>query len=131
MTAEVGTAPFLNFESQYESTYGVDRVGVKNAPAQPVTQPPEFAMYSSDFVHVLVAAVSRARSIEPAKVLAALNQVTTQGANGDERGFNQHSHEGVVDDDVYFARFKDMTYSPVPDDPLSATLPPIPQTGSG
>ena len=31
MTAEVGTAPFLNFESQYESTYGVDRVGVKNA----------------------------------------------------------------------------------------------------
>ncbi len=131
MTAEVGTAPFLNFESQYESTYGVDRVGVKNAAGEPVTQPPEFAMYSSDFVHVLVAAVSRAHSIEPSKVLAALNQVTTQGANGDERGFNQHSHEGVVDDDVYFARFKDMTYSPVPDDPLSATLPPIPQTGSG
>jgi hypothetical protein len=37
----------------------------------------------------------------------------------------------VVDDDVYFARFKDMTYSPVADDPLSATLPPIPQTGTG
>ena len=59
---------------------------------------------------------------------AALNQVTTQGANGDERGFNEHSHEGVVDDDVYFARFHDMTYAPVTDDPLSATLPLITQT---
>jgi hypothetical protein len=35
-----------------------------------------------------------------------------------------------VDDDVYFARFHDMTYSPVQDDPLSATLPLIPQTRS-
>ena len=131
MTAEIGTAPFLNFESQYESTYGVDRVGVKNAAGEPVSQPPEFAMYSYDFVHVLVAAVTRASSVEPAKVLAALNQVTTEGANGDERGFNQHSHEGVVDDDVYFARFKDMTFSPVTDDALSSTLPAIPQTGKG
>jgi branched-chain amino acid transport system substrate-binding protein len=131
MTAEIGTAPFLNFESQYESIYGVDRVGVKNAVGEPVSQPPEFAMYSYDFVHVLVAAVTRASSVEPAKVLAALNQVTTEGANGDERGFNQHSHEGVVDDDVYFARFKDMTFSPVTDDALSSTLPAIPQTGKG
>jgi branched-chain amino acid transport system substrate-binding protein len=131
MTAEIGTAPFLNFQSQYESTYGVDRVGVKNSSGEPVFQPPEFAMYSYDFVHVLVAAVSKANSVDPGKVLAALNEVTTQGANGDERGFNEHSHEGVVDDDVYFARFKDMTFSPVPDDALSATLPPIPQTGSG
>ena len=46
----------------------------------------------------------------------------------DERGFNQVNHEGVVDDDVYFARFRDMTYQPVQDDPLSATLPLIPQT---
>jgi branched-chain amino acid transport system substrate-binding protein len=131
MTAEVGTAPFLNFQSQYESTYGVDRVGVTNSDGEPVFQPPEFAMYSYDFIHVLVAAVTRANSVEPAKVLAALNQVTTQGANGDERGFNEHSHEGVVDDDVYFARFENMTFRPVPDDPLSSTLPPIPQTGSG
>jgi ABC-type branched-subunit amino acid transport system substrate-binding protein len=131
MTAEVGPAPFLNFQSQYESTYGVDRVGVKNASGQPVFQPPEFAMYSSDFVHVLVAAITKAGSVEPEKILRALNEVTTQGANGDERGFNEHSHEGVVDDDVYFARFKDMVYSPVHDDPLSATLPAIPQTSAG
>jgi branched-chain amino acid transport system substrate-binding protein len=131
MTAEVGTGPFLNFQSQYESTYGIDRVGVKSSDGEPVFQPPEFAMYSYDFVHVLVAAVTRASSVDSAKVLESLNQVTTQGANGDERGFNEHNHEGVVDDDVYFARFHDMTYAPVRDDPLSATLPPIPQTRTG
>ena len=84
-------------------------------------------MYAYDFVHVLTAAIIRAASTDPEKITAALNQVTTQGANGDERGFNEHNHEGVVDDDVYFARFHDMTYRPVPDDPLSSTLPPIPQ----
>jgi branched-chain amino acid transport system substrate-binding protein len=128
MTAEVGTAPFLSFQSQYDSTYGADKVGVKTSRRQPVLQPPEFAMYAYDFVHVLTAAIIRAASTDPEKITAALNQVTTQGANGDERGFNEHNHEGVVDDDVYFARFHDMTYSPVLDDPLSSTLPPIPQT---
>jgi branched-chain amino acid transport system substrate-binding protein len=128
MTAEVGTAPFESFQSQYESTYGADKVGVKNAEVQTVAQPPEFAMYAYDFVHVLTAAIIRAASTDPKKITAALNQVTTQGANGDERGFNEHNHEGVVDDDVYFARFRDMTYRPVSDDPLSSTLPPIPQT---
>jgi hypothetical protein len=54
--------------------------------------------------------------------------VTVQGANGDSRSFSSSSHEGVVDDDVYFARFSDLTYAPVKDDPLSATLPAIPQT---
>ena len=128
LTAEVGTGPFVNFQSQYESTYGADKVGVKNSEGQAVVQPPEFAMYSYDFIHVLVAAIAQAASVDPQKVTAALNQVTSQGANGDERGFNEHSHEGVVDDDVYFARFHDMTYQPVPDDPLSSTLPLIPQT---
>ena len=128
LTAEVGTGPFVNFQSQYESTYGADQVGVKNAQGEAVVQPPEFAMYSYDFVHVLLAAITHAGSIEPGKITSALNQVTAQGANGDERGFNEHSHEGVVDDDVYFARFRDMTYQPVQDDPLSATLPVIPQT---
>jgi branched-chain amino acid transport system substrate-binding protein len=129
MTAEVGTAPFESFQSQYESTYGADKVGVKSSEGEPVVQPPEFAMYAYDFAHVLTAAIIRAASTDPEKITAALNQVTTQGANGDERGFNEHNHEGVVDDDVYFARFHDMTFAPVPDDPLSSTLPVIPQTG--
>ena len=127
LTAGVGTGPFVNFQSQYESTYGADQVGVKNAQGEAVVQPPEFAMYSYDFAHVLVAALTRAGSLDSKKVLAALNQVTTQGANGDERGFNEHNHEGVVDDDVYFARFEDMTFAPVADDPLSSTLPEIDQ----
>jgi len=128
LTAEVGTTPFENFEAQYESAYGVDKVGVKTSAGQPVVEPPEFAMYSYDCVNLLAAALTRAGSTDPRKVQAALNQVTTIGANGDERGFNQHNHEGVVDDDVYFARFHDMTYAPVKDDPLSSTLPAIPQT---
>jgi ABC-type branched-subunit amino acid transport system substrate-binding protein len=131
MTAEAGTAPFMSFQSQYESTYGADRVGVKMSAGAAVVQPPELAMYPYDFVHVLVAAVTRANSAERDKVLPALSQVTTEGANGDERGFNEHSHEGVVDDDVYFARFHDMTFAPVKDDPLSATLPAIPQLSTG
>jgi len=128
LTAEVGSGPFINFQSQYEATYGADQVGVENSQGQAVVAPPEFATYSYDFARVLVAAIAHAGSAEPAKITAALNQVTTQGANGDERGFNEHNHEGVVDDDVYFARFHDMTYAPVQDDPLSATLPVIPQT---
>ena len=35
-----------------------------------------------------------------------MNQVSVPGANGDQRGFNENNHEGVVDDDVYFARFQ-------------------------
>ncbi len=38
------------------------------------------------------------------------------------------AEEVTVDDDVYFARFRDMTYAPVKNDPLSATLPTILQT---
>jgi hypothetical protein len=62
------------------------------------------------------------------KILAALEEVSVNGANGDHRGVPKRNHDGVVDDDVYFARFEDMTYRPVKDDPLSATLPVIEQT---
>ena len=54
--------------------------------------------------------------------------MSARGANGDERGFNEHNHDGVIDDDVFLARFEDMTFKPVKDDPLSATLPAIQQT---
>ena len=128
LTAEVGTAPFQSFEQKVEQAYGVDLVGVKTRAGAAVVEPPETAMYAYDFVNLVAAAILRASSTEPARITEALNEVTTQGANGDERGFNRHNHEGVVDDDVYFARFRDMTYAPVRDDPLSKTLPPIPQT---
>lgn len=127
LTAEVGTGPFLTFEQKYESSFGVDRVGVKSG-GRPVIAPPESAMYAYDFVNLVAAALLKAGSTDPAKVTAALNEVTTEGANGDQRAFNRNNHEGVVDDDIYFARFRDMIYVPVKDDPLSATLPTLPQT---
>ncbi len=129
LTAEIGTAPFERFEQKLEAAYGVDLVGVRTSAGKQVIQPPETPMYAYDFVNLVAAAIARAQSIDPAKVTTALEQVSVEGANGDSRGFNERNHEGVVDDDVYFARFHDMTYSPVRDDPLSSTLPPVPQTG--
>jgi branched-chain amino acid transport system substrate-binding protein len=128
LTAEIGTAPFLTFQQKYESAFGVDRVGVTTSAGDPVIVPPESAMYAYDFVNLIAAALLKAASTDPAKVTAALNEVTTEGANGDQRAFNRHNHEGVVDDDIYFARFHDMIYAPVKDDPLSGTLPTLPQT---
>ncbi len=127
MTAELGPAPWSAFEASYETSYGKTYVGVKSH-GKRVTQPPDYAMYAYDFVNVLATAIGNRRTTDPATILKALNQVSARGANGDERGFNQNSHEGVVDDDVYFARFHDMVFTPVKDDPLSATLPVIPQT---
>ncbi|HET7127808.1 MAG TPA: ABC transporter substrate-binding protein [Gaiellaceae bacterium] len=128
LTAEVGAQPFENFAQRYAAAYGVDGVGVRTAADGSVTEPPETPMYAYDFVNLLARAITKAASVEPAEVTKALEQVTVEGANGDERGFNQSSHEGVVDDDVYFARFHDMTYAPVKDDPLSRTLPTVSQT---
>ncbi len=128
LTAEIGTAPFERFEQKLEAAYGVDLVGVRTSAGKQVIQPPETPMYAYDFVNLVAAAIARAQSIDPAKVTTALEQVSVEGANGDSRGFNERNHEGVVDDDVYFARFHDMTYSPVRDDPLSSTLPRVPQT---
>ena len=128
LTAEVGARPFNGFTQRYVAAYGVDRVGVHTSAGAAVTEPAETPMYAYDFVNLLAAAVTKAGSTDPAKITEALEEVTIEGANGDERAFNQSSHEGVVDDDVYFARFHDMTYAPVKDDPLSATLPTVQQT---
>jgi ABC-type branched-subunit amino acid transport system substrate-binding protein len=85
-------------------------------------------MYSYDCVNVLAAAIDQAGGPDDhAKVLDEMDQVSVQGANGDRRGFNERNHEGVIDDDVYFARFHGMTYAPVKDDPLSSTLTAIDQ----
>jgi ABC-type branched-subunit amino acid transport system substrate-binding protein len=128
LTSEVGPGPYYNYESTYESAFGPDLVGVKTKAGREVIALPEYSMYASDFVNVLVAAITRAGGPDDGKkVIAALNQVSIRGANGDERGFNEANHDGVVDDDVYFAVFHDMTYRPVKDDPLSSTLPTLRQ----
>ena len=126
MTAELGASPWGAFEAAYESAFGATYVGVKSR-GRRVISPPDYAMYSYDCMNLIAAAVRRANGTDEKKVLAALNQVSTRGANGDERGFNEINHEGVVDDDVYFARFEDMFFRPVKDDPLSSTLPSINQ----
>ena len=127
-TAEVGSGPFLNFQGRFEAEFGAQLVGVKTSQGEQVVQPPDYAMYSYDCVNVLAAAIRDAGDVDDKKkILVALNQVSVEGANGDQRGFNERNHEGVVDDDVYFARFEDMTYAPVKDDPLSSTLPVIDQ----
>jgi len=129
MTAERGPEDWLRFQTAFEKAFGADLVGVRTSTGARVAQPPDYAMYAYDFVRVLAAAIARADGVDDRDaVLRALDEVTVRGANGDERGFNVHSHEGVVDDDVYFARFEDMTFRPVADDPLSSTLPVIDQT---
>jgi branched-chain amino acid transport system substrate-binding protein len=126
MTAELGSGPWSTFEAAYEAAFGATYIGVKSR-RRSVISPPDYAMYSYDCANLIAAAVQQARGTDAKKVLAALNQVSTHGANGDERGFNEINHEGVVDDDVYFARFEDMIFQPVKDDPLSSTLPAINQ----
>jgi hypothetical protein len=126
MTSEVGAGPFYEFESKFEAAYGAQRIGVRTRAGAEVIAPADYAMYSYDFVNVLAQAIRQfGLGID---LSDALERVSTGGANGDQRGFNQHSHEGVVDDDIFFARFRDMTFTPVKDDPLSSTLPSIRQT---
>jgi ABC-type branched-subunit amino acid transport system substrate-binding protein len=130
MTAEEGPGPFQLFESSYEAAFGPDLVGVKTSAGEPVRQPPELPMYAFDMTQAVLAALQQAGGADDrAAFVRALGATTVEGANGDARSFNQRNHEGVIDDDVAFARFHDMTFAPVEDDPLSATLPPVSQTG--
>jgi branched-chain amino acid transport system substrate-binding protein len=129
LTAEVGPGPFESFEKAYEARYGLERVGVHTRTGAAVYQIPDQAMYAYDFTNVLLAAAAAIKGKPSAAgVLAQLERVQTRGANGDQRSFNEKSHEGVVDDDIFFARFRDMTWRPVKDDALSASLPVLPQT---
>jgi len=128
LTSEKGAAPYEAFRSAYEKRFGVEKVGVTSM-GRDVVEVPDWAMYAYDFVKVIAGAMSKAGTAAPgAKLLAQLNDIDVVGANGDERSFNSLNHEGVVDDDVFIGVFHRMTWTPVRDDPLSATLPAIPQT---
>ncbi|MFN2615047.1 MAG: ABC transporter substrate-binding protein [Actinomycetota bacterium] len=128
LTAEKGSGPWQAFERAYERAFGVQRVGVRSG-GEDVIQLPDQAMYAYDFVKVVAAAMARAHSATGSgDLVRAMNAVEVQGANGDERAFNEKNHEGVVDDDIFFAVFHDMVWAPVKDDALSATLPSLKQT---
>jgi hypothetical protein len=129
MTAEKGPKPFISFREKYESAFGPDEIGIQTPDGKEIIQPPDYAMYPYDYIGVIAAALTVAREPGGPALLDALNQVDIIGANGDERGFNEINHEGVVDDDVYFAVYgSDMLFRPVKDDLLSSTLPEIDQT---
>lgn len=128
LTSEKGPAPFNRFRTAYEKRFGVERIGVRSD-GKEVVHPPEQAMYSYDFVKVVAAAMASAKvSLPGPKLVAEMEQVDVQSANGDERGFNEVNHDSVVDDDVFFAVIRQMIWYPVRDDVLSSTLPAIPQT---
>ena len=122
ITAEIGPEPFTRFRAAYEKKFGAERIGVGD-----VVQPPDWAMYSYDSVHLLAAALERTNGALGEPLLAALNEVSITGANGDERSFLPRNHEGVSSDDMYIARFQDMRFAPVQDDILSRSLPTVPQ----
>lgn len=127
MTAELGPTFFHVFQAKYQAAYGIPRIGVRTRSGKEVIALPDYAMYSYDCVNVLAAAL-RSAGGPGDKLVAALEQVSVRGSNGDERGFNEHNHEGVIDDDVFFAKFTDMRLRPVRDDPLSRSLPVLQQT---
>ena len=56
--------------------------------------------------------------------------VVITGANGDERGYNATTREGVSPDDMYFGQFHGFVFAPVTDDLLSDTLPPPCSSGT-
>lgn len=122
ITAEIGPEPFTRFRTAYEKKFGAERIGVGD-----VVQPPDWAMYSYDSIHLLAVALERSDGRLGEPLLAALNEVSVTGANGDERSFLPRNHEGVSSDDMYIARFEDMRFAPVKDDILSRSLPAVPQ----
>ncbi|MHB8572067.1 MAG: ABC transporter substrate-binding protein [Candidatus Dormibacteria bacterium] len=134
ITTESGTAGWDAFRKAYEDHNfnggGPDyHVGVKARDGKDVVQPPDWQIFPYDMVHLVKVALEKAGTVDPGagRLLDALTQVQVVSGNGDNRGWTKQSHEGVVDDDIYFATFNDMKFKPVQDDPLSKSLPPIDQ----
>jgi ABC-type branched-subunit amino acid transport system substrate-binding protein len=134
VTTEAGPEAWDKFRKKYEDARlnngEVDfKVGVQASDKKDVVQPPDWQMFPYDMVYLLKAALEKAGTVDTSgnKLIDALNSVQIKSANGDNRGWKRDTHEGVVDDDVYFAVFQDMVFKPVQDDALSKSLPPIDQ----
>lgn len=121
VTSETGPAPFAAYRKAYVAKYGEDKLGVGD-----VLVPPDWSMFSFDATKLIAAALKRAGAPGSA-LMRALDDTVITGANGDERGYSPSDREGVVPDDMYFGRFKDLRYAPVTDDLLSTNLPEVPQ----
>lgn len=134
ITTETGPESWDAFRKKYEDHNFNDNapdfhVGVKAKDGKDVVQPPDWQIFPYDMVYLVKAAILRAGTVDTAggKLIDALDNVQIKSANGDNRGWKKDNHEGVVDDDIYFATFSDNKFKPVQDDPLSKSLPPIDQ----
>ncbi|MHB8510160.1 MAG: ABC transporter substrate-binding protein [Candidatus Dormibacteria bacterium] len=134
ITTEAGPESWGAFRKLYEdhnfNNGGPDfKVGVQASDHKDVVQPPDWQIFPYDMVNLVKAAVEKAGTVDPARgpIIDALNNVQVKSANGDNRGWTKDNHEGIVDDDIYFAVFQDMKFKPVLDDPLSKSLTPIDQ----
>jgi ABC-type branched-subunit amino acid transport system substrate-binding protein len=127
ITAEMGPKPFNAFRAHFEAELGAQKTGVTQD-GRPVIQPPDWAMYPYDAMLLLRAALEATHALGR-PLLQELNSVSVVGANGDGRGYSPAYHEGVSPQDMYFARFEGFTFVPVTDDPLSESLPKVPQLG--
>ena len=85
-------------------------------------------MYAFDFTNLLAAAVDRANGQRGAPLLAALDQVSVESANGDSRGFNATATRASSTTTSTSRTSPARRSRPVTDDPLSRTLPAIVQT---
>jgi branched-chain amino acid transport system substrate-binding protein len=127
ITAEVGPKPFERFRAHFEKRLGAEKVGMKQG-GRDVIQPPDWAMYPYDSVNLVVEALDEVKQLG-APLMRVMNATHVVGANGDGRGYNATYHEGISPSDMYFAKFRGFTFVPVDDDPLSGSLPAVPQLG--
>lgn len=127
LTSESDETSFARFEKNLaQSGMGCTDTGLKNGAGQEVLQPNDYAMYAYDAVNVVVAALKKGGSALPgATLLKNMTAVRVKSADGDNRGFDSSTREGISDDDIYIAVIHDNEFQPVKDEPLSATLPTI------
>jgi branched-chain amino acid transport system substrate-binding protein len=123
--SEADASSFGQFEHRLAAaTGGPIDAGLKNAKGQEMRQPATYWIFSYDAVNVLAAAVSKSAKAGPSpQLITSMSQASVKSANGDNRGFNPDTHEGVSDDDSYIASVHDNQFAPVKDEPLSASLP--------
>ena len=129
ITDAAGLARWAQFRLAYETRYGEDRLALGETLRRPVVQPPDWQMLSYDIVYLVKAALEKAGTTDPGtgKLVAALNEVQAQGANGTAVGWTASNHEGTPGNQVYLAVILNLNFRPVQDDPISKAEPQIEQ----
>jgi branched-chain amino acid transport system substrate-binding protein len=129
ITDAAGLARWVQFRLGYETLYGEDKLSLGESMRRPVVQPPDWQMLSYDMVYLVKAALEKAGTTDTAggRLVAALNEVQAQGANGTTVGWTASDHEGIGTGQVYFAVILSLNFQPVQDDAVSKAQPLIEQ----